>query len=155
MNKQTKILIGLGIIGIAVYYFYRKSFKNGVQQVPKEESQGESTSYVDGVIERPFPIVKYKFVKPFSVNWFSTPTIKGTKTFNIGDVIETKMNREFGNSLVTYTQLNGTAPDFDMDGQPWLEIPINVLEEVNTQNFTGNNNFFATHSQNCSGLNCA
>ena len=146
MEKQTKnILLVVG--GAAVLYLIYKLMKG------KEAPATDVESVVDGVIDRPFPIVKYRFIQPHSVEWFSSPTSKGTKTFQIGDIVETK--RMSGGTLVTYTTLNGTAPDFDIDGQPWLEIPLDKLEEVVTMNFTGIDNFFKGHSQNCSGLNCA
>jgi hypothetical protein len=147
MEKQTKnILLVVG--GAAVLYLIYKLMKG------KEAPATDVESVVDGVIDRPFPIVKYRFIQPHSVEWFSSPTSKGTKTFQIGDVVETK--RQSGGTLVTYTSLDGTAPDFEMIGTVWLEIPIDKLEEVSTTtNFTGIDNFFKGHSQNCSGLNCA
>jgi hypothetical protein len=157
MEKQTRNILLLVIAGGLGYYLwqnYKKKQEEDLEDALEdmEENEEESVTYVDEVIDRPFPVVTYKFIQPHSVEWFSSPTSKGTKTFQIGDIVETK--RKSGGTLVTYTTLNGTAPDFDIAGQPWLEIPLDKLEEVVTMSFTGIDNFFKGHSQNCSGLNC-
>jgi hypothetical protein len=160
--KLKDILLVVAGGGIAYYilstYQKRKNEQsNEIEPTPTPVEESKTT--YDEVVVRPFPIVKYKVIEPISVQWGLDGGASGTKTFNVGDIVITK--RKSAGTLVTYTTLEGKAPDFEMVGQFWLELPLEKLEEVEVVvespqaiPFTGVDNFFKGHSQNCSGLNC-
>lgn len=78
-----------------------------------------------------FPTI-YRFVKPHSADWFASPTSKGTKIFNVGDVIMATSKYLDGgtNKQVVYTTLDGKPPTKDIIGGVSLEIPLDKLVKV-------------------------
>jgi hypothetical protein len=81
-------------------------------------------------------MAKFKFIKDFNALAYiggESPSV--VKTFKIGDVIEGGNNpsmegMQTKSAIPIQTTVEGKMPNWDMEGQLWLSIPFNVIQEV-------------------------
>ncbi len=161
MNNTNKVLLAIGIGGLA-YYIWKKTKNKPISEPAPEPVMPSELSY--DVNSK--PKVAYDFIEPHTIELRDyMQQVIGTKTFNKGDIIITRERtpsptERLVDCKCTYTTIDGQAPDFDMVGQNWYEIPLSKLSRLDdtyfydSKGFTGSENFFKGHSQNCSGLNC-
>lgn len=117
MKNNTKILLGLGLIGLA-YYLWQKSNKpKGSSSKPLEIKAGnyKLKDNVGGVVMNGPTLIEYNF--------------------NAGDIIEARpMNVKKGweRIVILKTTPDGKMPceGFECIGQVWVDIPLNLVENV-------------------------
>lgn len=102
-------------------------------------------------------MAKFKFIKNYDADYlikFPSATSngqRGVKSFKVGNVIEggsfpySEENITESNSIST--TLEGKMPNWDMAGQRWLSIPLDVLEEVSAETPTTNDKKPLTNTQ--------
>jgi len=155
MDKK-KLLIGGGILAAVLIAMYLKNKTNKtevVDDVIVDDVIVDDTCNSGGVKNDKGVCVyakQYVFNQDYSA---LVPTMNPTqpenpdKEFKTGDVINGYLNtelfpdRELGNAetpVLIITQIDGSIPNIGMTGQPWLNIPIEVLtEKVNFSNLEG------------------
>ena len=161
MTNQTKIIIGVGAIALA-YYFYtkRNSSVPTSNEKPSEPNSGGSkppTPKLEGdmdcpkgqvriqvnCIKAPCPSVcgekpksnpmsnqnTYRLKQDFSRRFPIGQSGSGGATYRKGQIIEASTN-PYAKNRSLYTTYNGSLPNFNSEGQIWIEIPSDILEKV-------------------------
>jgi hypothetical protein len=79
-------------------------------------------------------MAKFKFIKDYDAEFETGKGTLGVQSFKVGDVIEGGNNPYDTNQYIMQppisTTLQGKMPNWDMEGQVWISIPFDVIEEV-------------------------
>lgn len=143
MTNNTKILLGVGAIALA-YYFYTKRSKGGTQsQVGTTPSPSPKNGGI-GAIPKEQPTKSepktipnaYRLKEDFSKSVMTRPNVYVDVKFKKGQIISALRNPYESQSTAVgmgalSTTPQGGLPNFQMDGQVWISIPERLLEKVN------------------------
>jgi hypothetical protein len=144
MTKQTKILIGVGVVALA-YYLYTKRKGSGVisqvnDKTPQKPYMPQVNPYSEGGALEPKhqkPSIKnsddftFEVLENFSAEFFSSTTGKFTNAnFKKGQIIHAKPI-PMGNTSGLATTPDGKYPIMDMIGNAIVNVPANKLKRIN------------------------
>jgi hypothetical protein len=130
MRTNTKILVGVGAIALAYYFF--KGWNplappkgNNSTSPPKQGQSLPPKSEPKTKITDTTYILNQDFSQRFPIGLSGS----GGVTFKKGQYIEATTNPYARNSNL-YTTTKGQLPNFKMVGETWIELPSNILTKA-------------------------
>ena len=91
-------------------------------------------------------MAKFKFIKDFNATAYTGGDFPSVvKEFKVGDIIEGGNNPSMqgmktDSAIPIQTTVEGKMPNWNMEGQLWLSIPFNVIQEVSADTPTDDTN---------------